>query len=143
MPKFNKIQNLFMKNRFIFILFFFISIHSHLIIPLKYYPLYKYNYTNPSEIMKTIVASKIYAKIEIGTPKKQIELPLDFSSNDFYISDNPKTQFEDNNLFSDLKFYLNNESSSFITDGDVQFSGENFDFAEVCTESFFFNNSKY
>ena len=131
----------FMKNLFILILFFFISTNSHLIIPLKYYPLYKYNNTNPSEIMKSIVASKLYAKIDIGTPIQQIEIPLLFNSHEFFISNKPK--FEDDNLFSDLKFYLNNESNSWKSSEEYAYYAENFDFAELGKESFSFNDTRY
>ena len=92
--------------------------------------------------MRTIVASKLYAKIEVGVPKQQIEIPLDFTSNEFFISDNPKVEFEQNNLFSDLKFYLFSESSSRKVYDEVLNYGENFYLAELCIESFFFNNSK-
>ena len=143
MKKTPKIQNVFMKILFIINLYLFISINSHLILPLKYYPIYKYNYTNPSEIMKTIVSSKLYAIIEVGTPKKQIEIPLDFETNEFFISNDPKYEFEQNNLFSDLKFYSDKESSSLITDGDMGYTGDKFDLAELATESFFFDNKKY
>ena len=143
MNNFPKIQNLFMKIVFILNLYLFISINSYLIIPLKYYPVYPYNYTNPSEIMKSIVSSKLYAIIEVGTPKKQIEIPLDFETNEFFISDDPKRQFEEDNLFCDLKFYLKDESSSWISNEDMEYYGDKFEFAELCKESFFFNNSKY
>ena len=143
MRKFLDIHKLFMKNLFILNLYFFISINSYLIIPLKYYPIYKYNNANTSEIMKSIVSSKLYAIIEVGTPKKQIEIPLDFEAIDFFISDYPIKEFEENNLFSDLKFYSGDESSSRIEYTDIEFYGDKFEFAQLCTESFFFNNSKY
>ena len=44
--------------------------------------------------MQTFVSTKVYAIIEIGTPKKTIEIPIDFDSNDFYIPDNPIKEFE-------------------------------------------------
>lgn len=143
MRKTIKIQNLFMKILFILNLYFFISINSHLIIPLKYYPLYKYNYTNPTEVMQTIVSSKLYAIIEVGSPKQKIEIPLDFVANEFFISDEPKSEFEKTNLFSNLKFYSKEESNSFISNDDMGYDGDKFDYSELCKESFYFNNSKY
>ena len=129
---------------FLLIILLFIYNDCHLIIPLKYYPIYKYNNSNPAEILQTIVSTKVYAIIEIGTPKKTIEIPIDFDSNDFYISDNPIKEFENNpKLFSDIKFYNSLESSSRIPLEDVYFDGNNFNLGEYCRESFYLNNTKY
>ena len=141
---FQILQNLIFKFFFLFNTLLFIYNDCHLIIPLKYYPIYKYNYSDPTEIMQTLVSTKVYAIIEIGTPKKIIEVSIDFDSSDFYISDNPIENFEKNQkLFSDLNFYSSSESSSRIPLEDVYFDGNNFYFGEYSTESFYFNNSKY
>ena len=136
------LQNLFLN---IIILFFlYKDIDCQLIIPIKYFPIYKYNYSNPSQIMQTIVSTKVYGSLEIGTPKKEIELPIDFNSNDFYISDNPIDFFEEKeNLFSDIKFYSSLNSSSRIPLEDIYLDGNNFDLGEYSLESFFFNDKKY
>ena len=133
-----------MKIFFIIYIYLFTFYNSYLIIPLKYFPLYKYNYSTPSEIMQTIVATKIYSTIEMGTPKKPVEIPLDFSSNDFYISDNPIQKFsEKEELFSDLKFYNTDQTSSIVPVEDIYFQGDNFQMGQYSKESFYFNNTKY
>ena len=130
------------KINILFLLFNYID--SYLIIPLKYFPTYKYNYSNPSQIFQSIVSTKVYASIEVGTPKKEIEIPLDFNSNDFYISDNPEQTFAENEkLFSDIKFYSGLNSSSRIPLEDIYLDGNNFYLGEYSMESFYFNNSKY
>ena len=143
MSKYHFINKL-LKNYFLYHIFFFIYIDCQLIIPLKYFPVYKYNYSNPSETMKTIVVTKAYATIEIGTPKQTIQIPLDFSSNDFYISENPIKDFNQRqNLFSDIKFYNANITSySRVSLDDVMYDGDNFNLGEYCRESFYFNNQK-
>ena len=91
---------------FLLNLLLFLDNDCHLIIPLKYYPIYKYNNSNPAEIMQTIVSTKVYAIIEIGTPKKTIEIPIDFDSNDFYISDYPIKEFENNLNYSQILNFI-------------------------------------
>ena len=131
-------------NIFIFNILQFFFIDCHLVLSLKYLPVYKSNYSTPIEIMRSTVITKLYAIIEIGTPKQIIEIPLDFKSSDFYISDSPIKDFEKKSeLFSDLKFYNLLKSSSRVPQEDVYFSGLNFDIGEYSVESFFLNNSKY
>ena len=134
-------QNVF--NFFIIYILQFIFIDCHLVLSLKYLPVYKSNYSTPAEIMRSIVITKLYANIEIGTPKQIIEIPLDFKSSDFYISDNPIKDFEKKSeLFSELKFYYLLNSSSRVPKEDIYFSGLNFEIGEYSVESFFLNNSK-
>ena len=143
------IQNLITRNIFILTIYLFFYSYCYLMIPLKYYPVYKYNNSDPSDTMQSIVSTKLYSKIDIGTPKRQIEIPLEFKSNDFYISDNPKIDFENYGqgkklkLYSEIKFYDSSYSSSRIQIEDIYLNGNNFDMGEYCTESFFFNDSKY
>ena len=131
-------------NIIIFNILQFFFIDCHLVLSLKYLPVYKSNYSTPIEIMRSTVITKLYANIEIGTPKQIIEIPLDFKSSDFYISDNPIKDFEKKSeLFSDLKFYNLLKSSSRFPQEDIYFSGLNFVMGEYSVESFFLNNSKY
>ena len=131
-------------NFFIINILQFIFVDCHLTLSLKYLPLYKSNDSSPMEIMRNIVITKLYASIEIGTPKKIIEIPLDFDSSDFYISDNPIKDFQKKpELFSELKFYNIQYSSSRVPQEDIYFQGLNFDLGEYSIESFFLNNSKY
>lgn len=131
-------------NIFIFNILQFFFIDCHLVLSLKYLPVYKSNYSTPIEIMRSTVITKLYAIIEIGTPKQIIEIPLDFKSSDFYISDSPIKDFEKKSeLFSDLKFYNLLKSSSRVPQEDVYYNGLNFNIGEYSVESFFLNNSKY
>ena len=55
-------------------------------IPLKFYPSKIFNESNPSTIFNNMVMRQLYAKIEIGTPKQTIFIPLELEKNDFYHS---------------------------------------------------------
>ena len=80
------------------------KVNSQIKIPLTYFPKYKYNTSSPANIMTSMMVERIYANIEIGTPKKTIQIPLLFDANEFFIGDNPKYIFDIND-FTDLKFY--------------------------------------
>ena len=82
-------------------------------IPLKYFPYYKYNDSTPSTIFLGLVKQQLYANIEIGTPKRTIQIPLVFDSNDFYIADSPKKEYP-SDRFNDLMFYNSTSSSSLM-----------------------------
>ena len=70
-----------------------ITIKLYIIIPLDFIPVFKFNETNSSHIMRNVVYTKAYSNIEIGMPKQMIQIPLDFESNDFYISENAENVF--------------------------------------------------
>ena len=86
-------------------------------IPLKYFPYYKYNDSTPSTIFLGLVKQQLYANIDIGTPKRTIQIPLAFESNDFYIADLPKNDYE-SDRFNDLMFYNATSSSTYKGDED-------------------------
>ena len=112
-------------------------------IPLNYYPVYKYNYSSHSLIMRNIIQQKVYANIEIGTPKTTIQLPLRFDSNDFYIVDYYNV-IKSSELFSDIKYYNKSGSSSFgDTDDDNIYVGDDFDAGDYKKDIFNFNNKNY
>jgi len=135
----------FFKNFYLLTLSFFLY-NCQLKIPFKYFPVYNYNYSSPSQIMESIIQQKLYANIEIGTPKKTIQIPLFFNSNDFYISDCPKKEFE-SGTFSDLKFYNQSDSTTHedLDDYDDYYSynGELFEMATYHKDRFYFNNNNY
>ena len=84
---------------------------NYLKIPLIYFPYYNYDNSTPSKIMDNIINQKLYARINIGTPKAEIHLALLFDANEFYIKDG-----KDNytyNEFSDFKFFNYTESSTY------------------------------
>jgi hypothetical protein len=112
-------------------------------IPLKYLPIYKnINYSH-SEIYNSIINTKLYAELEIGIPKQNIEIPLDFNSNDFYISDiHFKNFYSNDKYFSDIKFYNSSKSISFFSLEDIYLDGNNFYLGEYSKDIFYFNETK-
>ena len=120
----------------------FISCINYLTIPLKYFPAHKYNDSSPSYIFDNIVNQKLYARVNIGTPKTEIHLAIIFDANEFFISANLRGYYHDD--FTDLKFYNSSASSSYSDSdedcGDI--SAEYFTFAECKQEVFYFNNKE-
>ena len=127
-----------------FLLFFLLSINCQIKIPLKYYPIYKYDNSTPSSIIKGFLHTKLYTNIEIGTPKRLIQIPLEFYSNDFYISDNPKYQFsQEPEKFSDLKLYDKSSSTSSKTLEKNYLQGDNFYYADYDQDIFYIDNTTF
>lgn len=127
---------------FISFLIIFLA-NCQLKIPLNYYPEYKYNYSSPSLIMRNIIKQKVFANIEIGTPKTTIQLPLRFDSNDFYIVDY-KDVIISTDLFTDIKYYNSSSSSSFDDTDDYDiYNGGDFEAGEYKKDIFNFNNKNY
>lgn len=139
------IHNKFSKLLIILNIIIFFS-NCQLKIPLKYFPYYKYNDSTPSTIFLGLVKQQLYANIEIGTPKRTIQIPLAFDSNDFYIADSPKNEYE-SDRFNDLMFYNSTSSSSY--DGDEEdedyysYQGDLFEVATYQKDKFYFNNTEY
>ena len=99
----------------IYYLFFLLPIFCTIVIPIKYVEDYSQSINTPKEIMTYYMKQKINIKLEIGTPKQEIEIPLGFGVSDFYIVDKThlRTSTIKNKLFDDKK------SSSFnIISGD-------------------------
>lgn len=115
-------------------------------IPLKYFPYYKYNDSTPSTIFLGLVEQQLYANIEIGTPKRMIQIPLAFDSNDFYIANSPKNEYE-SNRFNDLMFYNAESSSSYEGNEDDEdyysYNGDLFKVGTFQRDKFYFNNKEY
>ena len=131
-----------MKYKLFSLLFSFIN--CFLIIPLRYLPIYKINSSTHSDIFNSIINTKLYAKIELGIPKQNIEIPLDFDSNDFYISDiNLKNINSKGELNPDIKYYDSSKSISLFPLEDIYLDGNNFYLGEYSKEIFYFNQTKY
>jgi len=99
----------------IYYIFFLLPIFCTIVIPIKYVEDSSQSVNTPREIMTYYMKQKINIKLEIGTPKQEIEIPLGFSVSDFYIVDKThlRTSTIKNKLFDDKK------SSSFnIISGD-------------------------
>lgn len=115
----------------------------YIIIPLDFIPIYKNKENTPSLIMRNLVYTKVYADIEIGTPKESIQIPLNFESNDFYISQNPKEQFlKDPEKWNDLKFYNFNNSNTFKIVEEKEYNGDNFLLSKYYKDFFNFNEER-
>ena len=95
--------------------------------------------------MDNIINQKLYARINIGTPKAEIHLALLFDANEFYIKDG-----KDNytyNEFSDFKFFNYTESSTYNDSSeeicpDISVYADYFQFAECKQDIFYFNNKE-
>ena len=126
--------------KYIFLFLFFYYAFCYLVIPLKYLPIYKCTNSTPNEIYNSIINIKLYTELGIGTPMQNIEIPLDFTSNDFYISDNPKDYFNKNsNLFSNIKFFSSSKSISLFSLEDIFIDGNNFYLGEYSQDVFYLN----
>ena len=125
-----------------FIILFLVD--CQLKIPLKYYPVNKYNTSSPRTIMRDIILQKVFADIEIGTPKATIQLPLKFETNDFFIIDKDNAAKSDE-LYTDIKYYNSSSSSTFDETDDEygSYNGDEFDFAYYKKDVFHFNDKKY
>ena len=126
--------------KYIFLILFFNYDFCYLIIPLKYLPIYKNKSSTQNEIYNSIINIKLYTELGIGTPKQNIEIPLDFYSNDFYISDNPKDHFtKSGNLFSNIKFFSSSKSVSLYSLEDTFLDGNDFFLGEYSEDIFYLN----
>ena len=120
----------------------FISCVNYIKIPLKYFPSHKYNDSSPSKIFDNIVNQKLYARINIGTPKTEIHLAILFDVNEFFISSGNSGYYDSD--FQDLNFYNSSASSSYSnSDEDCTYTnGEYFSVADCKQEVFYFNNKE-
>ena len=123
----------------------FLEASSLLKIPLTYFPTHKYNDSTLSNKVDNIILQRVYAIIDIGTPKASIHLPLLFGTNEFFIFNNPKNDYGEND-FSDLSFY-NEDKSSTNEEGEDpgvgQCCGDYFGFCYFKREVFYFNDKSY
>ena len=78
-----KINRIFL----IYNIFLLVPLLCEIAIPFKYIEDDSQSINTPKEIMSYYMNQKINIKLEIGTPKQEIEIPLGFSSSDFYIVD--------------------------------------------------------
>ena len=93
----------------IYYIFLIIPLFCKVVIPFKYIQEQSQNVNTPKEIISAFLKQKINIKLEIGTPKQEIEIPLGFSSSDFYIVD--KEYLKEYSIKN--KIYDKSHSSSF------------------------------
>ena len=103
----------------IYYIFLIIPLFCKVVIPFKYIQEQSQNVNTPKEIISAFLKQKINIKLEIGTPKQEIEIPLGFSSSDFYIVD--KEYLKEYSIKN--KIYDISHSSSFnLVSGDFRFA---------------------
>lgn len=129
---------------FINLLYLITSINCYIKLPVKYYPVKIFNETNPSNTMHNLVIQRLYATMELGTPKQTIQIPIEFETSDFYISKyDTKIYDQKYNLF---KFNHFNEKSSntisYIETDDNLYYGVNFFIASTAKDYFYFEGKK-
>ena len=127
---------------FLLLIFSFFLSNCQIKIPIKYYPVYNDIYSSPSRIMRNIIQQNVYANIEIGVPKRIIQLPLKFDSNDFYIVNYDMVQ-KDSDKYDNIKVYNSSKSSSFDISDDIYYVGNDFELATYNKDTFYFNNEQY
>ena len=114
-------------------------------IPLKFYPCKIFNESNPANTFNNMVMQQFYAKLEIGTPKQTILVPLELEKNDFYISKYDSYIFNEKYTKYNLKNFQETSSTSFYTmkdDQDNIYYGTNFLQAIKVKDLFFFGDKK-
>ena len=112
-------------------------------IPFKYFPLLKYNETNPSMIYKGLISVKLYTILKLGNPQQSVHVPLDMDSNDFYITNSAEYSFNDYpDYFQDLMFFNDNISTTLDCLDPSGLSGDNFDLGLYYKDNFEFGDKK-
>ena len=115
-------------------------------IPLKFYPSQIFNVSNPANTFNNMVMQQLYAKIDIGTPRQTILLPLELEKNDFYISKYDSYTFNEKYSKYNLKNFQEKLSTSFYITNENQeddiYYGANFLLALKAKDFFFFGDKK-
>ena len=125
-------------SRIIILIFYLllISINCRIIIPFKYLKEKTSEINTPKEIMTAYMNEKIYIKLELGSPKQEIQIPLAFNEDILYILNKESSNL--NNITN--KKYDNTKSSTFKTlSEDMEFDyNYNFNMYQYCSDIFYF-----
>ena len=114
--------------------------NCYLILPLNFMPVYKNEENTPSLIMRNLVYTKVYANLEVGTPKESIQIPIEFESNDFYISENAREKFlKYPDKWDEIKFFNSTNSKTCEKVEEEEYDGDNFDKSQYYKDIFYFN----
>ena len=128
---------------YIYLLLLSKIIYCYIKLPIKYYPNKIFNETNPSNTIHNIIVKTLYTTIELGTPKQIIQIPIEFETNDFYISRNETLVHDDKyNLFK-LEHFREESSTSiqYLDEQDIYY-GVNFLLGTKAKDFFYFGDKK-
>jgi hypothetical protein len=115
---------------------------SRVIIPFRYISEKKISIPTPEEIILSYMNEKIYITLEVGTPKQQIEIPLKFDDNIFYII----TKSNSNNNTISEKIFKDKESSTFKLISTANEYNYEYTVYNNCSDKFYFlknENNEY
>jgi len=108
------------------------------IIPFKYIQEKVSDLPTPKEVMTSYMSQKIYINIEIGTPKQQIQMPIQFNDNILYILTGGKYDSAKSSTFKqiseDMEYTYNHGFTIFTNCSDTFYflkSNKKKDFNEV------------
>ena len=115
---------------------FFISINCRVIIPFKYIKEKTSEIQTPKEIMTEYMNEKIYIKIEVGSPKQEIQISLRFNEDVLYIYNKESSNL--NEITN--KVYDNTKSKTFKEISQDMEYDYNYDFNmyQYCSDVFYF-----
>ena len=116
----------------------FNNINCRVIIPFKYIQEKVSDLPTPKEVMTSYMSQKIYINIEIGTPKQQIQMPIQFNDNILYILTGGKYDSAKSSTFKqiseDMEYTYNHGFTIFTNCSDTFYflkSNKKKDFNEV------------
>ena len=131
------------------IFFIFLQILSlsfcYIKIPLKYYPCQTFDESNPSNTFHNLVMQRLFARIEVGSPKQSIYFSLELEKNEFYLSrSDARVQSEKYDKYNLNNFKQDASSSLYFLEGDQQevYYSTSFLLASKAKDLFFFGNQK-
>ena len=123
----------------------FIQLKCTVIIPFKYLHEKESNGVTPREIMSEFMSENIYVALELGSPRQEIHIPIQFNENIFSIL-NEASAFP--NLITN-KIYNDTKSTTFKSiSKELEYDyGTDFSIFKNCTDVFYFlkdsKNKKY
>ena len=131
--------------KLIFTIYFFLltTTYCYIKIPIKYYPEKIFNETNPSNTIHNLIIQRLYATLVLGTPKQNVQIPIEFSTNDFYISKSYTVKNDEKCNRFNIE-YFDEESSTSLQNNEAEevYYGVNFFLASKVKDYFYFDNKK-
>ena len=131
--------------KLIYTIYFFLltTTYCYIKIPIKYYPEKIFNETNPTNTMHNLIMQRLYATLVLGTPKQNVQIPIEFSTNDFYISKSYIVKDDEKCNRFNIE-YFNEELSTSLKNNQEEevYYGVNFVLASKVKDYFYFDNKK-